>query len=107
MRYGDLSHFTHDELSNFTYAQLMLGKLELLEEAQSSPDIPKEIVDKIYNLSYEVLAEHNDTPFLLPKNKKLLTLGNIIKLMKFCITVKEFNEITMSIIESLLRYLSE
>ena len=102
MNYNDLSNFTYEELSNFTHAQLMLGKLELLEEANSNPHIPDELMDKLYELSNQVLSKYNNPAIVLPKNKKNLTWKDIVTFMGYAVTIKEFTKMSLDIIEFLI-----
>ena len=48
MQYKDLENLTYGELSHFTWDDLMLGKLELLEKIDQAESVPDEIANKLY-----------------------------------------------------------
>lgn len=105
MKHQDLKGLTHGELSNLRYEQLMLGKLELLEQITQDVKIPSEIVNKIYKLCSDVLKVIGESSVSLPANEQDLTLKNAADFMKFVITLHKFTNCVVEIIRDIFDYL--
>lgn len=86
MQYKDLENLTYGELSHFTWDDLMLGKLELLEKIDQDENVPDEIANKLYQLCDDVLKEIPSANISPPTDKEL-TFKNANEVLKFIINL--------------------
>lgn len=87
MKWQDLDSLSWNDLSHFTYGDMLLGKLELLEKANQDIMVPDEIVYKLRNLCSEVLEANSDLSVPIPKEKKQYSLGSIVMVIKLLLEI--------------------
>ena len=95
MTHKEMSNFTNEELSKFNHLELSLKNTELLQNLINDfrEDIPASIILKLETICQDFIASCEKSNIKIPpeiaalKNKKTLTVGDILSILQVIIAI--------------------